>query len=46
MDDRLFNFQRLIKNLSNVDHRKYMNIDDYKPKTETKYKGKKELLVF
>ena len=23
-----------------------MNIDDYKPKTETKYKGKRELLVF
>ena len=40
MDDRLFSFKKSIKNLSDVDNRTHAIVDNYKPKTETKYEDK------
>lgn len=39
-DDRLFNFEKSIKNLANIDDKVNIVIDDYKPKTKTKYGNK------
>ena len=39
--DRLFKFEKSIKNLSDVDNRIHSIIDNYKPKTETEYEDKK-----
>ena len=46
MNDRLFNFDKTIKNLSDFDNRIYMIIDDYKPKVEIKYEHQKEFSTF
>ena len=37
MDDRLFNFKKSIKNLSDINKGIQMIIDNYKSKTETEY---------
>ena len=45
-DDRLFNFEKSIKNLANIDYKVNIIIDYYKPKTETGwYEDKKQLLA-
>ena len=44
--DRMLNFKKSIKNLPNIDNKINMIIDDYQPKSETKYDNKKELLAF
>ena len=44
--NRLFNFEKLIKNLTNIDDKIKMIRDNYKFKTEDKYDDKKELLAF
>ena len=46
VDNKIFNFEKSIKNLANIDEKINMIIDYYKPKTKTKYDDKKELLVF
>ena len=37
VDDRLFNFKKSIKNLSDINKGIQMIIDNYKSKTETEY---------
>ena len=41
MDDRLFNFEKSIKNVANIDDKVNILIDDHKPKTATEYDNKK-----
>ena len=45
VDDRLFNFEKCIKNFANIDDKVNIIIEDYKPKTETKYDNKTEFLA-
>ena len=42
--NKLFNFQKLDKNIGNIDNKINMIIYDYIPKTETKYDNEK--LIF
>ena len=44
MDNGLFNFEKSIKNLVNIEDKINMIIDDYKPKIETKYDDKKRVV--
>ena len=44
MDNRLFNFEKSIKNLSDIDNRIHKIIDDYNPKAKTEYENKKRAL--
>ena len=46
MDNRLFNFYKSIKILSNINNRIRRIIDNHKPKTETKYVAKSIILDF
>ena len=46
MDDRLFNFYKSIKILSNINNRIRRIIDNHKPKTETKHVAKSIILDF
>ena len=41
MDDRLFDFEKYMKNLSHVHNRIHKIIDDYNPQTKSKYEDKK-----
>ena len=45
MDDKLFNFEKSVKNLSVVDNRIHKIIDEYKPPRETEYEDKKDSLA-
>ena len=44
--DGLFNFEKAMKNLANLDNKINMIINNYKPKTKTEYRNKEELLAF
>ena len=44
VDDRLFTFEKSIKRLSVIDNRINGVIDNFKPKTETKYEDKKRII--
>ena len=44
MNNRLFNFEKSIKNLSDIDNKIHRITDNYKPKTETKYEDKKRIV--
>ena len=46
LDNRLFNFEKSIKNLVDIHDKIDIIIDKYKLKTETEYNDKKELLAF
>ena len=46
MDERLFKFEKSNKNLANIDDKVNIVIDDYKPKTKTKYANKKSCKHF
>ena len=41
MDDRLFNFEKLIANMPGIANRIDRIIGNYKPETETEYEDKK-----
>ena len=43
--NRLFNFEKSIKNLVNIDDKTNMVIDYYKPKTDTEYDDKKRVVT-
>ena len=46
VDERLFKFEKSNKNLANIDDKVNFVIDDYKPKTKTKYANKKSCKHF
>ena len=44
VDNNLFNFDKSIKCLANIDNNLNIIIDNYKPKTQTKYDGKERVM--
>ena len=44
MDDKLFNFEKFIKNVAVIDNRTYRIIGKYKPNTKIQYDGKKRVV--
>ena len=44
VSNRFFNFKKPFKNLVNIDNKTNMVIDNYKPKTDTKYDNKERVV--
>ena len=46
MFENKISFHKSIKNLTNIDNRVNMVVENHEPKTKTKIENKKEMLVF